>query len=97
LWGGEGAVDAAFEDVDALAKECRFQDCSHGPEPGCAVLRALRSGRLDGDRYESYVKLRRELEHLARKTDHRAAIEQKRRWKRITKAHRRRERYDPGR
>lgn len=90
LWGAEGALDAAFEDIDALGRQCRFQDCSHGPEPGCAVLRALRAGRLDGDRYESYVKLRRELDYLARKQDHRAALEQKRQWKRITKAHRRR-------
>jgi ribosome biogenesis GTPase len=91
LLGDESAVAAAFEDIEALARECRFQDCSHGPEPGCAVLRALRSGRLAQDRYESWTKLRRELEHVARKDDHRARLEQKRKWKRITKAHRRRE------
>lgn len=62
LWDvGEG-LDAAFEDVAELAARCRFGDCAHGREPGCAVREALASGALDRARYESWAKLRGEAE-----------------------------------
>ena len=59
---GEEAIDAgAFDDVEALTAQCRFRDCSHGSEPGCAVRAALDSGELDSERYANYVKLQGEL------------------------------------
>ncbi|WP_414706894.1 ribosome small subunit-dependent GTPase A [Rudaea sp.] len=61
LTGEEDLAAASFEDIEALALECRFGDCAHGAEPGCAVRTALESGALDPARWESYVKLRDEL------------------------------------
>ena len=59
---GEEALDQGqFADIEALAQECRFGDCSHGSEPGCAVRAALEDGRLDPERWQNYLKLRDEL------------------------------------
>ena len=88
LWGGDESLDSVFHDVAALAVECRFRDCRHEGEPGCAVLSAIEEGRLDATRLESHHKLRRELDHLAVKVDKLAALRQKQRWKIIHKAHR---------
>ncbi|HWO89734.1 MAG TPA: GTPase RsgA, partial [Gemmatimonadales bacterium] len=70
---------AAFADVEALAGSCAFRDCSHGPEPGCAVVAAVADGRLDAGRLEGYRKLKRELELLERRYDKRAQAEERRR------------------
>src|SRR5207247_1743059 len=59
-WVDESAVDAAFDDIAALAGACRFADCAHAGEPGCAVLEAVTAGRLDADRLENYRRLGRE-------------------------------------
>jgi ribosome biogenesis GTPase len=67
LFGAEEGLGAAFADLEALAAGCRFRDCSHGKEPGCAVLAAVAEGTLDGVRLESWRKLRREEAHLERK------------------------------
>jgi ribosome biogenesis GTPase len=80
LWDvGEG-LDEAFEDVTALFADCRFSDCAHDTEPGCAVRAALEDGRLDPARWESYLKLQRELEHLERRLDKRLQAEARREW-----------------
>lgn len=63
----ESDVDAAFEDIEALAASCRFADCAHGQEPGCAVRRAVESGAIERGRYENYLKLRREEERRGRR------------------------------
>ena len=65
LWLAEGGLAEAFEDIVELAAECRFADCSHETEPGCAVQAALADGRLAPDRWESYRALERELAELA--------------------------------
>jgi ribosome biogenesis GTPase len=57
-------LEATFDDVHALAEECRFSNCSHTHERGCAVLDALESGDLDESRYQSFLKLRKETEFL---------------------------------
>jgi ribosome biogenesis GTPase len=77
----EGDVGAAFEDIDALAAECRFRDCAHLREPGCAVLGAVDDGRLELDRLRSWRKFQRELESIAARTDTRLRIARKKRWK----------------
>jgi ribosome biogenesis GTPase / thiamine phosphate phosphatase len=69
LWADENALPAAFADVDVVAAECRFRDCRHESEPGCAVRDALAGGRLSADRYASFLKLRKELHHLALRQD----------------------------
>lgn len=90
MWEGEEGLGRAFEDVEVLAAGCRFRDCSHGSEPGCAVQAALESGALDAARFESYEKLRREARHQAMKTDIRLRQEEQRRWRRIHMEYRRR-------
>lgn len=77
LWAEGADVDAAFDDVARLAEDCPFTDCSHVHEPRCEVLRALAEGRLDQARYDSFLKLRRELAHEEARTDGRAARERK--------------------
>lgn len=62
LWADTHALEGAFPDIEGLARECRFNDCRHGAEPGCAVLEALEAGRLDRARFDSYVALREEVE-----------------------------------
>jgi ribosome biogenesis GTPase / thiamine phosphate phosphatase len=69
LWGDEDSLAATFSDVESAASACRFSDCSHEDEPGCAVVSAIKAGRLDASRLASYRKLRRELEFLAEKQD----------------------------
>jgi ribosome biogenesis GTPase / thiamine phosphate phosphatase len=89
LWDAPEGMRDAFADVDSLASQCRFGDCSHTSEPGCAVKEAVAGGTLSDERYASYAKLQRELAHLARKRDARLAAETARRWKIINKEMRR--------
>jgi ribosome biogenesis GTPase len=79
LWDS-GGIDEAFADVEQLAAECRFNDCSHGTEPDCAVNAALASGDLDRARYDSWLKLQRELRSIAVRADARLRREEKRKW-----------------
>jgi ribosome biogenesis GTPase len=67
VWGAEGTAEAAFDDVASFAAACRFRDCAHTGEPGCAVARALEDGLLDPDRLASLCKLRRETDAQALK------------------------------
>ena len=83
LWAEGADVDAAFDDVARLAEGCPFTDCSHVHEPRCAVLRALAEGRLGQARYDSFLKLRRELAYEEARTDGRAARERKEQERRI--------------
>lgn len=69
LWSGDDALGDAFGDVESLARSCRFGDCRHEGEPGCAVLRALEKGQLPEERLASYRGLQRELRHLELKQD----------------------------
>ena len=82
---GEG-LDEAFADVASLALECRFSDCSHDGEPGCAVVTAIREGRLLGTRLESQRKLAREAAAYARKSDAALRETERRRWKTVQKS-----------
>ena len=72
LWGGEEGVSAAFADIDELAGDCRFGDCRHADEPGCAVRAAVADGRLDPARLESFHGLAREVRALELRADERA-------------------------
>jgi len=85
---GEGMA-AAFPDVTALAEQCKFKDCGHLTEPGCAVQAALENGSLPVRRYESWQKLQREAAYMARRADVRLRSEAKKNWIRQTKEYRR--------
>jgi ribosome biogenesis GTPase len=81
LFGGESGVEQAFHDVVELAASCRFSDCGHAGEPGCAVAAAVADGSLPQRRLESYRKLQRENAWIASRSDARLAAERQREWK----------------
>jgi ribosome biogenesis GTPase len=83
LWEGDEALVNVFEDIEELALTCRFTDCGHATEPGCAIKAALDAGTLDAGRFQSYRKLQRELRAVAAKTDARVRLEERRKWKQI--------------
>jgi ribosome biogenesis GTPase len=89
LWGSGEGFDDAFEDVLALARQCRFRDCRHLAEPGCAVRSALESGALDTRRHENYLKLQKEIAYQHRKSDLMAELKEKSKWKKIHAAQKR--------
>ena len=80
-WADDSALDATFDDVAALAAACRFSDCAHDGEPGCAVAAAVDAGTIDADRVEHYRRLGREAAFEERKRDKAAASNAKRRCK----------------
>ncbi len=83
LWADEDDLAESFSDIGELSQRCRFRDCSHSGEPGCAVHSALMEGSLDQARYENYLELRRELAFLKRRNEERAQFDTKDRWKQI--------------
>ena len=85
LWAADEGLEEAFDDVTVLFADCRFSDCAHDTEPGCAVRAALADGTLSEERWESYTKLQRELEHLERRLDKRAAAEARKRWRLLSR------------
>ncbi len=85
LWDSADGLERAFEDVDAVIVACRFSDCGHDTEPGCAVRAALADGSLDAERFQSYQKLQRELHYLEIRHDARARSEERKRWRAINK------------
>ena len=88
LWDASG-LDATFEDLAAIAARCRFRDCSHGAEPGCAVREAIADGRIDAARVESHRKLALELARQAERREGGAARAERERWKAVSKELRR--------
>jgi ribosome biogenesis GTPase / thiamine phosphate phosphatase len=85
IWAGEDSLQGTFADIEALAEQCRFRDCHHEQEPGCAVQTAIAQGTLDSARFFSYQKLQHELNYLMRKQDQRAQLAEKARWKQVHK------------
>ncbi|MCY0919877.1 MULTISPECIES: ribosome small subunit-dependent GTPase A [unclassified Streptomyces] len=81
LWDAEVGVGQVFSEIEEYARECRFHDCGHEAEPGCAVLAALESGELPERRLESYRKLLRENQRIVAKTDARLRSEIRRDWR----------------
>lgn len=83
--GDAGDISQSFPEIAVLGQGCRFDDCSHSGEPGCAVQAALDSGELDPDRYRAWKSLGRELDWIERRSDDRARMEHERKWKQISK------------
>ncbi|MDP4086545.1 MAG: ribosome small subunit-dependent GTPase A [Bacillota bacterium] len=84
LWDADEGLSQSFSDIESLAENCKFRDCSHKMEPGCAVQNAIFEGILDLNRYNSYVKLQKELAYLQRKENQHAALVEKAKWKQLS-------------
>ncbi|HEX2862163.1 MAG TPA: ribosome small subunit-dependent GTPase A [Lacunisphaera sp.] len=95
-WDASAGIDAAFDDVSAVTARCRFRDCSHSVEPGCAVTAALADGSLDLARWQTYQRLQRAAAHEVRRVSRDAQLRQKVDFKKLTKALRRRVREKSG-
>ncbi len=83
LWGDDDGISAAFPEIENLAGECRFSDCSHMHEPGCRVLQAVTEGNILQDRLESYHKMKREMTYLSLRQQRSADRVEKERWKEV--------------
>jgi ribosome biogenesis GTPase len=83
LWESGEGLQRAFADVAEAADGCRFRDCRHEGEPGCAVREALDAGELDPERYRNYRKMQAEMRHAATLVDQRKAQDEKSRVKRV--------------
>ena len=84
LWEGSDGISELFEDIEKLAVECRFSDCKHESEPGCAVKEAINNGSLDEKRFKSYRKLQNEAKYFERKQNVKAQLAEKKKWKKLT-------------
>ena len=82
LWADESVLDSTFTEICELAAACRFADCTHLHEPGCAVRAAIAEGSLEPERFDSYLKLQRELRALDLKKDARLRSEARKEWRR---------------
>ena len=85
IWDPDG-VDQSFKDIDELAASCRFGNCQHNGEPGCAIAAALVEGSLEASRFEAWRRLEREARHQLRRVDALARAEERRKWKAIRKS-----------
>ena len=88
LWAGEEVLDSTFAEIAELAGECRFSDCSHEHEPGCAVKTAISDGTLPAERFASYRKLQREMRALEIRKDARLRSESRKEMRRFEKRRR---------
>lgn len=86
LWNTEDGMEETYAEIKALSENCFFADCTHTSERGCAVLRAVEEGAIPTDRYESYLKLNKELAYLDQKLDKQAFLEKKRKDKELHRA-----------
>ncbi|MGQ4649969.1 ribosome small subunit-dependent GTPase A [Lyngbya aestuarii] len=86
IWASNDSLEDTFTDIEELVLQCRFHDCQHDGEPGCAVQQAIEQETLDYRRFLSYQKLQKELAYLASKQDQKAYVDTKKRWKKITKS-----------
>jgi len=88
LWTTEDEVDGAFPEIEECAERCRFRDCSHSGEPGCAVGEAMDAGLIAPERLEAWRKLRRELDFLERRKNPAAEAAERERWRTINRQRR---------
>jgi len=89
LTGDEESLSSAFEDVEGFAEDCRFRDCTHESEPGCAIRAAIDRGDLESARYRSYQKLQRELAYIQRRQSDSFEHEERKRNKSLGKLYKR--------
>lgn len=84
VWGDDEILEQVFEEISEFGTHCRFKDCSHQNEPGCAVQEAIRNGDLDPQRLQSYLKLKKETSFLSDRQTMKASAVEKSRWKKIS-------------
>jgi ribosome biogenesis GTPase len=84
VWGEEDDISGTFQDIEQLSQECRFHDCLHDKEPGCAVQKAISEGVIDSKRLNNYRKLQREIRHLTARQNDKTRVEEKMKWKKIS-------------
>jgi ribosome biogenesis GTPase len=97
MWADESSLAISFPEITELSESCRFRDCKHDTEPGCAVLEAERNGTLPSERLASWRKLQREMFWLATKQDQRLRAQQEARWRAIGRAQRQHTKRNPKR
>lgn len=85
VWGDEEGLKQVFDDIEELASNCRFKNCSHENEPGCAILKAVNNGTLDSGRLESFYKLKKEFSYMADRLTMKPSAIEKARGKPISK------------
>ena len=85
MWAGEDDLNGTFPDIEMLSKKCRFSNCGHNAESGCAVREAIDRGELDASRLDSYRKLQKELEYLAFREEGSSRLYEKLKYKKIAK------------
>ena len=93
MWSAGDGVSDTFADIAELAEKCRFRDCQHESEPGCAIQAAAKAGEIEKARLVSYFKLRQEVAHAEKRQSESAALAERRKWKRIAKLNRTRKRF----
>ncbi len=81
----DGGLQSVFDDIEALAGRCFFSDCQHQDEPRCVVREALAAGTIDAERFQSYEKLQKELKYQARRRDKLSEIEERKKWKKLSR------------
>ena len=94
LYSGHEGIQQSFADIEELSSSCSFRDCQHENEPGCAVRQAITDAELSPERYQSYLKLQRELAYQVRRTDEAAARAEELKWKRIITDYKKRKRFE---
>ena len=92
---GTAGIQSVYSDIETLAEQCRFKDCSHANEPGCAIRNALETGEIDRKRWAGYLKMIREDKHLKRQQDIKLARQDNQKWKNIARSIRERKKVDP--
>jgi ribosome biogenesis GTPase / thiamine phosphate phosphatase len=85
LWGDQSSLGTSFEDIEALSLLCKFKNCTHTDEKGCAINQALDEGSLDEAHWINYAKMKKELTYLETRQDVNAMLEKKKKWKKIQK------------
>ncbi len=83
LWGCDDGIDTTFSEIKKLSKKCKFRDCQHDHEPGCAVKKAIESGELEQERLDNYHKMQREMKYLELKQSHSAGYAERIKWKEL--------------
>ncbi len=95
VWGDDEGLKRVFDDIEELAVDCRFKDCTHRTEPGCAVREAVDKGSLDPGRLKSHVKLKKEFAYLSDRQTMKPSAVEKARWKKISREARRLKKRNP--
>ena len=85
MWDVSDGLNIVFDEIEELAKKCKFKDCTHEKEPGCAVKAALESGELSKERWDNYIKLKKEARFAESKENANLRLKEKAKWKSISK------------